>query len=323
MAGLVSYAIKLTTAPELVTERDLDALRAVELGDRGIVDANQIASYFNYVNRVADGLGVELESTWPEAAREPRRYALGSSRRFPEIAESAVPVLDVEQSREMDRLMIDELGVPLERMMENAGRSVAAVCRARLGGSVSGAGIAVAAGRGGNGGGALVAARHLANAGAVVTVTLSEAPERLSQTAHGQWRLAEAMGVTTRASIGAADLVVDGVLGYGLDGPPRPEAASLLHEISEISAPEVVAVDVPSGLEVGSGTLHRSRVVATATVALAAPKRGTLERAHRAAVGEVYVADISVPPIVFERIGARLQAGIFGSGGVVRLRRES
>jgi hypothetical protein len=41
-----------------------------------VVDANQAASYFNYVNRVVDGLGVELESDWPEDVRRPRRYGI-------------------------------------------------------------------------------------------------------------------------------------------------------------------------------------------------------------------------------------------------------
>ena len=44
----------------------------------GIVDANQVVSYFNYVNRVADGLGIELEESWPERIRRPRSYPLAS-----------------------------------------------------------------------------------------------------------------------------------------------------------------------------------------------------------------------------------------------------
>jgi uncharacterized protein YciW len=64
-----------------MTSRDIDALRQAGFSDRDIVDANQVASYFNYVNRVADGLGVELEPEWPEAERRPRRYEIrdGSS----------------------------------------------------------------------------------------------------------------------------------------------------------------------------------------------------------------------------------------------------
>lgn len=61
MRALCEYARKLTVRPGAVVEDDLAPLREVGLDDRDIVDANQVASYFNYVNRVADGLGVELE----------------------------------------------------------------------------------------------------------------------------------------------------------------------------------------------------------------------------------------------------------------------
>jgi alkylhydroperoxidase family enzyme len=49
-----------------MVESDLAPLRASRLGDRDIVDLNQVVAYFNYVNRVADGLGVELEARWAD-----------------------------------------------------------------------------------------------------------------------------------------------------------------------------------------------------------------------------------------------------------------
>lgn len=60
-----------------MVEADVDALRTAGFDDRAIVDANQVVSYFNYVNRVADGLGVELEDSWPEEVRKPRTYDIG------------------------------------------------------------------------------------------------------------------------------------------------------------------------------------------------------------------------------------------------------
>ncbi|HVM35476.1 MAG TPA: hypothetical protein VM784_09045 [Actinomycetota bacterium] len=62
-------------------EGDIDALRRVGLDDRAIVDANQVASYFNYVNRVADGLGVGLEQSWPDEVRSTRRYPVRAHHR--------------------------------------------------------------------------------------------------------------------------------------------------------------------------------------------------------------------------------------------------
>lgn len=78
MAALCRYAIKLTKAPHAMERGDIEDLRGAGLDDRGIVDANQVVSYFNYVNRVADGLGIELEESWPEEIRRPSSYPLGS-----------------------------------------------------------------------------------------------------------------------------------------------------------------------------------------------------------------------------------------------------
>lgn len=80
MRVLCGYAVKLTLEPWNVGEADLTPLRAAALSDRDIVDANQVTAYFNYVNRVADGLGVELEPQWPETTRRKRTYPLREGR---------------------------------------------------------------------------------------------------------------------------------------------------------------------------------------------------------------------------------------------------
>ena len=59
--ALVTYAGKLTTAPATITLEDIDRLRAQGLDDRAIHDACVIVAYFAFVNRIADGLGVDLE----------------------------------------------------------------------------------------------------------------------------------------------------------------------------------------------------------------------------------------------------------------------
>ena len=63
---MLSYAVKLTQAPHSVSADDVDALRAAGFDDTGVLDICQVVSYYNYVNRLADGLGVELESLWSE-----------------------------------------------------------------------------------------------------------------------------------------------------------------------------------------------------------------------------------------------------------------
>lgn len=84
MAALCSYAVKLTLHPDRMSKEDIHALRDRGLDDQAIVDANQVASYFNYVNRVADGLGIELEEEWPREVRSPRRYGVRTGSGAPE-----------------------------------------------------------------------------------------------------------------------------------------------------------------------------------------------------------------------------------------------
>ncbi len=60
--AMLAYAVRLTEAPSTITEADVEALRAVGLSDRDILDVNLIASYFNFVNRIASGLGVTFSA---------------------------------------------------------------------------------------------------------------------------------------------------------------------------------------------------------------------------------------------------------------------
>lgn len=62
--AICAYALKLTTTPRSMEANDVAALRAAGLKDDAILDVCQVTSYFNYVNRLADGLGVELEERW-------------------------------------------------------------------------------------------------------------------------------------------------------------------------------------------------------------------------------------------------------------------
>ncbi len=60
--ALCAYAEKMTVTPQTMSEGDVATLRSVGLDDRAIHDATQVISYFNYINRIADGLGVERET---------------------------------------------------------------------------------------------------------------------------------------------------------------------------------------------------------------------------------------------------------------------
>ncbi len=76
LQALLLYAIALTVSPGDVTRDEVQQLVDLDLSARDVIDANQVVAYFNYVNRVAEGLGVELEDEWPVQSRVPRTYAL-------------------------------------------------------------------------------------------------------------------------------------------------------------------------------------------------------------------------------------------------------
>lgn len=61
----------MTRTPWSITQDDIDRLRSVGLNDRAINDATQVISFFNYINRVADGLGVDLEEGMPAPPNDP------------------------------------------------------------------------------------------------------------------------------------------------------------------------------------------------------------------------------------------------------------
>jgi NAD(P)H-hydrate epimerase len=257
---------------------------------------------------------VQLERDWPPEQRRPRRYPRPDLP-FPAVAADSVPWLSVAQMREVDRLMIDEFAIALEQMMENAGRNLALLARHLLGGDARGRRVLVLAGSGGNGGGGLAAARHLLVAGADVGVVLAK-PERLAPATRRQHEILARLGVPTSTDQRPAELLVDALLGYGQQGPPSGEIARLIGEAT--SAP-VLALDVPSGLELETGRLHEPHIRAATTLTLALPKEGLRAGDAADVVGDLYLGDISVPPAVYERLGLSFSSP-FGRSSLVRVR---
>ncbi len=205
----------------------------------------------------------------------------------------------------------------LPQMMDDVGRKVAVLARALLGGTIGRRGH-VLAGSGGNGGGGLVAARHLHSAGADVIVSMTNGADGLTPVTGHQLRILRRVGVTVGVGVQralAADLVIDALLGYGQHGDPDGAHADL---IQWCAGQRVLALDVPSGLELETGTLRNPFVRAEATLTLALPKHGLRSAEAGDVVGELFVADISVPPLVYERIGVP-HPSPFGSGPVVRI----
>lgn len=232
--------------------------------------------------------------------------------------------IDTDQMIEVDRVMIEDLHIELIQMMENAGRHLADLARSRfLAGRPVGKRVVVLAGTGGNGGGALVAARHLHNWGTDARVVVTKQPPSDSVTAH-QLEIVQRMGlpVGTNKDLEMTeppDLVIDGIIGYSLGGAPRGESALLIEWANGQPGP-VLALDVPSGLEATTGVALSPAIRATATLTLALPKKGLRVPGVERHVGELYLADISVPSTLYTRVGVDQEVGpIFAGGEIVRL----
>ena len=240
----------------------------------------------------------------------------------------SVPSVSTGQMREVDRLMIEEYGIVLLQMMENAGRNLAGLA-AGLTGGAAGKSILVLAGSGNNGGGGMTAARHLSNMGGRVRVLLSAAPGKLvGAPAHQastlramSVNLLEAEGTPEEAVQGAimeADLIIDALIGYSLAGAPRGQAAALI-EAANASGRPILSLDVPSGIDSGSGSVFQPSIKAAATLTLALPKTGLTTPEARERVGELYLGDLSVPPGLYRRLGLDV-APLFAEESVIRIR---
>ena len=215
--------------------------------------------------------------------------------------------------------MVDEAGISLLQMMENAGRSLALQARAQLGGDARGRRVQVLAGRGGNGGGGLAASRRLGIWAAEVEVVLAFDRDALAEAPARQLAALEWMGVPVRSSgaVDAADLIIDAVFGYSLKGAPTGRPAELI-EAANASGVPILALDLPSGLHPDSGQPLEPAIRAAATVTLALPKAGLLNPEARPWVGDLYLADISVPRAVYRAIGLEV-GSIFASSDLIRI----
>jgi len=246
---------------------------------------------------------------------------------------ASLPALSTPQMIEVDRVMMEDYQISLTQMMENAGRNLAHLARERfLGGDPRGQKITVLAGPGGNGGGALVCARRLHNWGATVSVMTAKAAEAFAPVPGQQLTILQRLGVPVASAQAVnetkAALVIDGLIGYSLRGAPRGAAAELIRWANRQPAP-ILALDVPSGLDANDGAVYDPAIRATATMTLALPKAGLL--AETAApqpgaqvhdhVGELYLADISVPPALYAGPAWQLGVGpIFARSDIVRIR---
>lgn len=226
------------------------------------------------------------------------------------VDESGTPVLAVSeaQMREVDRVAIEHTGPNLFQMMENAGRNVAISAIRNMG--RDGRSVVVLAGTGGNGGGGIAAARHLANRGVDVRVAVTS-PDGLGDVPRQQLDVAQmsgarVIGIESLNTEPPPALVIDAVIGYSLRGAPNGAARQLIEWANAVDAP-VLSLDVPSGVHATTGETPGVHVRANTTMTLALPKRGLVAEA----AGELALGDIGIGLDTFRRAGVKLEQSPF------------
>lgn len=231
----------------------------------------------------------------------------------------------------VDRAATEEYGIPSLLLMENAARSVAdeILClEGERGSDEPARPVLILCGKGNNGADGLALARHLHNEGFVVTLGLAFAYSEgvgteevqlhleivsamdlpIYEVAEGQPEDAlDAILVKMGVDAGAPRIVVDALLGTGLNEPPRGPFARIIKWINGQQAGDdsaVVAVDVPSGLDCDTGLpLGEDAVRADLTVTFVGLKRGFLEEVSQMYLGDLAIGDIGAPVELLARFG--------------------
>jgi len=233
-----------------------------------------------------------------------------------------LPALTLEQQQEGARLARDTYHILPEQQAENGGRAVALLAKQLLQGDLLDRPIVVLAGCGENGALGLIAARHLLNWGAWVQLVLVQPPEDECAALAQPLASLQAIGAPLAWAeegweLPPADLIIDALHDATNTAEPHGKLREWIQLANSSIAP-IVSVDLPCGVDVTTGKLHTPHIQATATVAFALPKTVFYHEAVRLACGELYLADLGIPPQLFSTFGWEVPP-IFARDSLVKL----
>jgi len=223
-------------------------------------------------------------------------------------------IVTPDQMREIDNLAINLIGIPSIVLMENAAIKVKEESEKLLNG-LKNKKVFVFAGKGNNGGDALAVARLMHNCGTIVEVFVFD--DTFTAEAKINFEIIKKMGLEinsisnedylskVKIDLERVDLVIDGIFGTGIKGIVSGIINKTIRIINE-SNKKVISIDIPSGVNGGTGEIAGICINATKTVSLALPKIGFYKNPGNAYLGELTVADISIPKIVIDRFTLNL-----------------
>ncbi|RKY79035.1 bifunctional ADP-dependent NAD(P)H-hydrate dehydratase/NAD(P)H-hydrate epimerase [candidate division KSB1 bacterium] len=221
-------------------------------------------------------------------------------------------VVTADEMRRIDRIMIDEIGIPGIVLMENAGLKTAQAI-AQYYAPVSGKAIVILCGKGNNGGDGFVVGRHLAAMGARVQIFLLGDKDAVTGDAKVNLEIAQASGLTIQeildwtefsSSLPQADIFVDALLGTGVKGEVKGLYRLAIEWLNSQRVP-IVAIDAPSGVNNDDGNLLGVGIRAEMTVTMGNIKTGMLFYPGRAYGGRLLVADLNIPSSVYQKVNSQ------------------
>lgn len=228
-----------------------------------------------------------------------------------------IPSVTTEQMKEIDRIAIEEAGPNLFQMMENAGRNLASLTIKSLCENKNNT-IIVLAGKGGNGGGGICAARHLANRGYKVKVCVTE-PEALIEVSKYQLhilRSTDAKIITTdELHFEKPDLIIDAIVGYNLNREPKNKPVDFIKWANDKLAIKI-SLDIPTGVNATTGEKYKNHFLTDLTLTLGLPKTGLLPEL----TGELFLGDIGLTKTTINKVIPHIYSNIFENGYLVKIK---
>lgn len=208
----------------------------------------------------------------------------------------------------IDRKTIEDIGIPGMVLMENAARGAAAFYQEEIP-DLTKCRIAVIAGSGNNGGDGFVLARLFSEKGAKVRVICLRPPEKIHGDARANYEILLQLNIAITVwdekedfnsqfkLIRESDVIIDAILGTGLNSEVRGLFREVIEAVNQLDIP-VLAVDIPSGVDAGTGRVLGVAIRAKATATFALPKIGQVLDPGEEYVGTLKVVDIGIPACV-------------------------
>ncbi len=200
------------------------------------------------------------------------------------------------QMTKVDDLAVNKYGIKIEQMMENAGRNLANFVS-----KLNPKSVLIMFGKGNNGGGGLVAARHLLIKG--INVKIISPSKNLNKIVENQLKIIKKLNVKEVKKINNEEIIIDALLGYNIKGNPKTKFAELIKKANKAKekGSKIISLDIPSGINPDNGEKYSPYIQADYTLTLALPKIGLKK------IKKVFLVNIGIPNKIYLDIGIKIK----------------